>query len=100
MKRTITLLLAFMALCGAMSLSAQELQTRKALVNPRNAGTEITVVSGGSGLRSTFTSPAEAKGDLTLFLREDFSLMTAGSALAPDTVGTICAPDGTYKYRV
>lgn len=100
MKRTITLLLAFMALCGAMGLSAQELQTRKPLVNPRNAGAEITVVSGGSGLRSTFISPAEAKGDLTLFLKEDFSLMTAGSEQAPDTVGTICAPDGTYKYRV
>ena len=25
--------------------------------------------------------------------------MTAGTAAEPDTIGTICAPDGTYKYR-
>lgn len=100
MKRTITLLLALAALSGTTSLTAQELQTRKARINPRHAGAEISVVSGRAGLRSDFTSPAEAKGTLKLFLKEDFSLMTAGSELAPDTVGTICAPDGTYKYRV
>lgn len=83
MKYISTLLLASMALFATTNLSAQELQTRKALVNPRNAGAEITAISGRSGLRSDFTSPAEAKGDLTLFLREDFSLMTAGSEQAP-----------------
>ena len=26
--------------------------------------------------------------------------MTAGTEAKPDTIGTICAPDGTYKYRI
>ena len=100
MKRTITLLLIAVAMTTVATLSAQELQTRKAPVYIRDAGTEITVVSGQSALRAETTYPSESMGDLSLFHREDFSLMTAGSQAEPDTVGTICAPDGIYKYRI
>lgn len=101
MKRTTTRLLTALAtLSVASTLSAQQLQTRKALVNPRNAGAPVTVLSGTSTLRADEQLPSDAMGQLTLFHREDFSLMTAGTPEQPDTVGTICAPDGTYKYRI
>ena len=99
MKRTITLMSVVLSMTTVASLSAQKLQSRKANLNPRDAGVEIRVVNGPSVLREG-SHPSESMGKLTLFHREDFSLMTAGTEAKPDTVGTICAPDGTYKYRM
>lgn len=101
MKRTITLLLACMALSAAMSLSAQRAST-----DPQGSGqsTECWCRDHGAfrSLRSALHLylSSGGKGRSDALPQEDFSLMTAGSELAPDTVGTICAPDGTYKYRI
>lgn len=100
MKKRLTLVLVALFAATIASLSAQELQTRKPLINPRNAGANITVVEGASTLRAEGAPLAQNMGTLTLFHREDFSLMTAGTEDNPDTEGTICAPDGTYKYRI
>lgn len=80
MKRTITLMSVVLSMATVASLSAQKLQSRKANLNPRDAGVEIRVVKGPSVLREG-SHPSESMGKLTLFHREDFSLMTAGTEL-------------------
>lgn len=102
MKKTAYLyvVLSIVGMSTIATLSAQELRPRKALVNPHNAGTKITVVQSASRMRVGEQPSADKMGQLTLFHREDFSLMTAGSESEPDTVGTICAPDGIYKFRI